>query len=885
MALLYYENLDLQRPEIVLRQVDHGLRDIAGYLSRSIDYLKSHAVLRASWSTLGRAELTDLSADERAAGVWVELDDSEDARRDDEGALAAFFDDDVLSVYGRVDRPDGRDGVTRFDLAREHRIDVHDRDPRRQRLCLGREPESSEIILVPDTYTLRKQLDAVRALKNAPHPAHRPLLDLFQGHRHVAWSEVVPEPIKEEEWILLRPEQSSATLRPGTEEQRRFVEMALATSDFAVLEGPPGSGKTTTICELILQELRRGRRVLLCASTHVAVDNVIERLMKEDQPARDQVIPVRIGDRKKISDKVKPWQLETLQRTEKDRLRKWLRAQARPTRSQRTLLEALDRPGSDVVSRLILDSANVVCGTTIGILKHPDIKRSLDQEHLGRVPVFDLLIVDEASKTTFQELLVPALLAKKWVMVGDPKQLSPYVEEDHLAANLDAAVPRAEVRSAALDAFEVERFLKAPADPGNRHLGAVVVATADALEREVYRIEGARRGVPVVDLDAEPATDGWSLALAGVVIGSENALRRRQRDLPLDLATVRGGDELDRLRGQARVRTDGDDERTWGSEVGWRIARSYEKRLLYSGTEAGAEGDPRFREARDLVPAEEALALVGMRTRENESARDAVWRAVDRVRRVALPSVLESLQSGFERGAQQRQGTAISDGLPERVLRERHVLLTYQHRMHPELSRFPREHIYDRGALLDPPDMATRRAWPDPLWPVRALWIDVHGRADGTRNEHEASAILRQLERFRIWARTHGRPDGKPWEIAVLTFYRAQEKLLRQTLRKRLAQPGAFDRFTLGPSEAPQAFIDLCTVDRFQGHEADLVMLSFARTGGVGFLDSPNRLNVALTRARYQLLLVGRRKNFAEQRRSQLLKVLTDIPVTYDLQA
>ncbi len=111
MALLYYENLDLQRsPERVLRQVDYGLRDVAGYLTRSIDYLKSHAVLRASWRRLGRAELTDLSAEERAAGVWIELDNPADARRDDERSLAAFFDDDVRSVHDRVDRPDGRDG-------------------------------------------------------------------------------------------------------------------------------------------------------------------------------------------------------------------------------------------------------------------------------------------------------------------------------------------------------------------------------------------------------------------------------------------------------------------------------------------------------------------------------------------------------------------------------------------------------------------------------------------------------------------------------------------------------------------------------------------------------------------------------------------------------
>jgi hypothetical protein len=315
-------------------------------LSRPIEHLRSHAVRRASWRALGRAELSDLSDDERAAGVWVELDDADGADLDDGKAVAAFFDDDVRWVHDRVDRPGHGERGARFDLARDHRIGIQDRDPRRQRLCLERAPQSAELLLVPETYPLRKQLDAVRALENAPHPDHVPLLDLFQAHRCVAWREVELEPIADDAWLLLKPRGAGVPLRPGTEEQHHFVRIALGTPDLAILEGPPGSGKTTTICELILQALRRGLRVLLCASTHVAVDNVIERLMADDQPFRDEVIPVRIGDRKKISDPVKPWQLETLEKTERDRLRKWLGAQPSLTRSQETLLDALHGSGS-----------------------------------------------------------------------------------------------------------------------------------------------------------------------------------------------------------------------------------------------------------------------------------------------------------------------------------------------------------------------------------------------------------------------------------------------------------------------------------------------------------------------------------------------------------
>ena len=68
--------------------------------------------------------------------------------------------------------------------------------------------------------------------------------------------------------------------------------------------------------------------------------------------------------------------------------------------------------------------------------------------------------------------------------------------------------------------------------------------------------------------------------------------------------------------------------------------------------------------------------------------------------------------------------------------------------------------------------------------------------------------------------------------------------------------------------------IEICTVDRFQGHEADYVILSLVRTRGIGFLDSPNRLNVALTRGRYLILIVGDRGNFERKESARSLNTL-----------
>jgi superfamily I DNA and/or RNA helicase len=67
-------------------------------------------------------------------------------------------------------------------------------------------------------------------------------------------------------------------------------------------------------------------------------------------------------------------------------------------------------------------------------------------------------------------------------------------------------------------------------------------------------------------------------------------------------------------------------------------------------------------------------------------------------------------------------------------------------------------------------------------------------------------------------------------------------------------------------------------VDRFQGREADLVMLSMRNTRRVGFLDSPNRLNVGLTRARQQLVVFGNADYFSRCHVSELEALVLRTP-------
>ena len=862
MALLHYWNLPVRCPVILMKMAFHGLGMFYKFLKRTKYHQENDAdVKRLAWD-YGEAPPNGgngVGRETDNSGTWIQLIEPPDRRDEPESTFREFLKENVKDVYeaepsaGRAAKDRRRDWL---DFGNERKIAVIDRDPENFQLKLERNPKLPELLIRPNTWQIYCQIRALQALQDAPSSAHLPLLRLFESHDCADWPPVDPEPIEASDWMVL-----TAPNRPGTGEQRRFVEQALGTPDFAFLEGPPGSGKTTAICELVLQLAKRGKRALLCASTHVAVDNVLERLMDDSNPYRDLLIPVRIGDRKNVSEKALRWQLERFVRNERERLLGELNGLSSLTPSQEALREALrHRPSAFV--RLVLDAANLVCGTTIGILQHPDIRSG---GHAS--PDFDVLIIDEASKTTFQEFLVPALLAKRWVIVGDPKQLSPYVDDDAMAVNIEACLPDPRLQDVCVDTFIAGRR-------GSRKRRAVVVAE-DEPTRQVYREQCAARDVTLADADH----DDHGLPTADIVIGTAAALERKANELPLNLATVRDPEDALHVvhRRADALRPDGRDleeQPEWASEVGWRLAREYEQRFA---EEPDNSSGNRRNTAERLRQEVEELLPVEMTDAERGAE---VLERIDRVRRVALPSVLESLRYGFERDPGQRNGMALSDGLPRHVLEPRHVLLSTQHRMHPEIAAFSHEHVYEGAALRTPEDMADKRVWSYPRYAHRAVWRDVCGDFDRrfNRNEDEARSVVDELRHFDEWARVNPCQDGYPWEAAVLTFYRGHEREVRCHLRKWTGQKHEMRHFARGQKERPYLRVELCTIDRFQGHEADVVLISFARPHATCFLESPNRLNVALTRARYQRVVIGNRQGMLRARGTMLEKLARSEP-------
>ena len=249
------------------------------------------------------------------------------------------------------------------DFKKSDRISVISRNTRKYILELEEKPRTNTIYIENNTYNLECQKKALNTLKSIPDPLHYPLLKLIDKKDFVEWPAFNPFTVSN--WYFLDKE------LPGTDVQREFVNISLATPDFAILEGPPGTGKTVTICELIMQVVKMGGRVLLCASTHVAVDNVLENFVDKGY---QEINPVRIGDLDNLSPKIKKFQYDIKRKTLKNELLNYLKHN-RQFESQEYFYDVLNSSESDrIITNLILENANLICGTSIGFLQHPLIK-------------------------------------------------------------------------------------------------------------------------------------------------------------------------------------------------------------------------------------------------------------------------------------------------------------------------------------------------------------------------------------------------------------------------------------------------------------------------------------------------------------------------------
>jgi len=248
------------------------------------------------------------------------------------------------------------------------------------------------------------------------------------------------------------------------------VDLALSAVDIALIQGPPGTGKTTTVVEIIMQEVARGSRVLACAASNIAVDNLVERLSAQKLSASSSsrsgsggsgsnkgglgggkagssryskgINIVRVGHPARLLPAVLDSSLEAkVLRSDDSALAKDCRKEikdlnariiklGRRDRAERTAirkelrqLAKEERQRQQKAITAVLNNASVICATLTGV----------GSRQLENLPPFDVVVIDEAAQALEPACWAALLRGRRAILAGDHLQLPPTVTSEEAA--------------------------------------------------------------------------------------------------------------------------------------------------------------------------------------------------------------------------------------------------------------------------------------------------------------------------------------------------------------------------------------------------------------------------------------------------------------------
>ncbi|KAB8162218.1 AAA family ATPase [Streptomyces sp. 3MP-14] len=713
---------------------------------------------------------------------------------------------------GQVNRAAGRSVTVRFD----------------EPVSWPELPSRGALEITPSTVVYAKQRQAVAAFRTgqAENPA---LLPALAEHR------VGPVP--------------ASSARPREEldpEQCMAFQKALATTEFLVVLGPPGTGKTRTITEIAhaAATVAPGRpepeRVLITSHANRAVDNVLARL------SRDLVV-IRVGVEHKVHDDVKPLLLE-----------------------QQTESLAGEIQGGMTVRRQAYGAAEEALGPWMAELDRAvEVVHALTREERAATERFDVTALRETAplrerlatlqqRATGQRSALAELTARAERIAARLRSAQEHSEAPLLGWFHRLRARRAEgrlnevrdetqpvmARLADLER-EIEHVNGAIADSLASH--PAVVRAREASERAQRTREGGMH-------TAYAAADRAVAVLSSVVPDPPAVVRLREPDG----ATA----ELERLREQlAEWLPLISRRRALAEEWHDAVARAPEQLApelirfahVVGATCIGAASRP------ELSGVEFDLGII------DEAGQLGVADALvplSRVRRGILvgddrqlPPFLDSEVAEWGRGIgdpdllRLMSGSALErlrSGLPSTHV----VQLTKQRRMPAEIGDFISAAFYD-GTLRTEKD----HHHADPLFASPLAFVDTSELPERERYETRGQRAAERFRRKGVFNRCEARllarlaafyhRRGAEWMVIVP--YLAQRAAVLSELKP-----------LLGDSQLAEASVG--SVDAYQGGEREVVLYGFTRSnphGRIGFLSELRRVNVAFTRAQRQLVITG----------------------------
>ncbi len=715
-----------------------------------------------------------------------------------------------------------------------------------------------------------------------------------------------------------------------SEQQRLAVSGAVGTPHAYLIQGPPGTGKTTVISEIIRQLASRGERVLLLAPTHVAVDAVLHKIgnkpgvfplrmaWNEDLVDEDlkQFTESRLRHSvvRKLAERA-----DFLHRAEWDHERTGLLERIqnlsdwRETENQCRLSAAAAQEESAALRKLIRDhkgrirsAEDDVSGLDASIAEFEKavrsaVRRMKDAERkvgeakagaskLGKLgAVFGLGGLARVKKAAAEALLEHQRAASELTAIGKKREDACACLADlkkRGAAELEKVRKReqkaVELASVAEEQWKKvqERDTRSSAlndENGRESAAAECSGGAARLERLGKYLSLHDKWKIVADKNAGLHDDAlvreilqltnlFCATTAGVA-GSPLAREMEFDTLIVDEASrVTDGEFLIGAKLAARWILVGDEK-----QLPPYVEQADEHWLHALTALRGAYG-------KDGAPLADSISRLGELWEEEEELHQFRHESVEEIAfrmlqdgdwKRSYAGIYERNRRYFEAGAKDPDRvllTSMRDNLVrslfERVVTEvpenMRNRLDVQRRMVPPLDAIVRDPVYD-GAYLTPADGNGKEPL-NPVFGAPLVFLDTSAHGSDAGEKREGSGFVCELEAR--WVLEVCRNFDKELQnsgsdeitVSILCFYRAQARRIRDLLGWPKC---GFHKLKFQVIDA---------IDRIQGQESDLVIISFGRSRVTGGPPSPRfglwlqdirRLNVACTRARRSLVLVG----------------------------
>ena len=214
-------------------------------------------------------------------------------------------------------------------------------------------------------------------------------------------------------------------------DQKEAVKFALQMKNFAIIHGPPGTGKTTTLIEIILQMIKIGNKILVCTPSNVAVDNLLEKL------SHHRLRMVRLGHPARIMEELSKYSLDAvididgsseivkdIKKELNDTLKKLKSKRGKESRADlRSEMKKLRKELEQWESRALVEvlrRADIVLSTLITASENGPLKH-IPKEH------FDCVIIDECSQALEAACWIALPRSSKAIIAGDHLQLPPTI--------------------------------------------------------------------------------------------------------------------------------------------------------------------------------------------------------------------------------------------------------------------------------------------------------------------------------------------------------------------------------------------------------------------------------------------------------------------------